>query len=128
MLVALADLDSDGQEDSGAVTSAIAVADSLIDTYASKRFFVPFAAPLPEAIRWLSARLAVYALRRSKQALTAGDLAAHADDLKWLELLSNGEVLPGIEPIPGKGSIVRDRASARPSSKDVSRQKLKGFW
>lgn len=126
ILTALADLDNDGIEDAGVVDSAIAGADALINSYASKRFAVPFNPPSP-TITDLAIRLAIYGLRRKKQALTAQDIAVNADDRLWLKALADGDVLPGVEPLPPKGSIMRDVASPRPSAKDVSRAKLKGF-
>lgn len=126
VLTALADLDNDGIEDAGVVDAAIRGADALINSYASKRFAVPFPSP-SDAVADLALRLAIHALRRKKQCLTAIDISTHADDRKWLQDLADGVVLPGVEPIPDKGSIMRDAATPRPSWKDVSRDKLKGF-
>lgn len=122
----LLDRNADGNADAGVLDAAIAEADALIDSYASTRFFVPFAVP-PTQIKKLSARLAVYFLRRGRSTLTAGDVTAYESDEKWLIALSEGKVLPGTDPLPSKGSIIVDKATPRSSLKDVSRAKLKGF-
>lgn len=122
----LLDRNADGTADTGVLDAAIEEADALIDSYASKRFAVPFETPSTQVVK-LSARLAVFFLRRGRSVLTAADMAAYESDEKWLIALAAGDVLPGVEPIPTKGQIVRDRATARPTSKDVSRDKLKGF-
>lgn len=122
----LLDRNADGTADTGVLDEAIVEADALIDSYASKRFAVPFATPSPQIVK-LSARLAVHFLRRGRSVLTQADLVAHESDEKWLKALADGDVLPGVEPIPTKGQIVRDAATPRSSSKDVSRAKLKGF-
>lgn len=122
----LLDRDGDAVADAGVLDAAISEADALIDSYASKRFAVPFAT-VPTHITKLSARLAVFFLRRARAVLTEADLAAHESDEKWLKALAAGDVLPGVDPLPTKGSIVRDVATPRSSLKDVSREKLKGF-
>ncbi len=122
----LLDRTADGTADTGVLDAAIEEADALIDSYASKRFAVPFATPSTQIVK-LSARLSVFFLRRGRGVLTAADMQAHESDEKWLVSLAAGDVLPGVEPLPAKGQIVRDAASARSSLKDVSRAKLKGY-
>lgn len=122
----LTDRDGDNTEDAGVIDAVIAAADALINSYANKRFSVPFD-PVPPAIKELSKRLARYALRDERSCLTQGDIDTHANDVKWLEALSKGDVSPGIEPQPTKSSLVRDKASARDSAKAVGRKQLKGF-
>lgn len=122
----LLDRNADGTADTGVLDEAIIEADALIDSYASKRFAVPFATPSPQIVK-LSARLAGYYLRRGRGVLTQQDLVAHESDEKWLRALADGDVLPGVEPIPTKGAIVNDAATPRSSTKDVSRNKLKGY-
>lgn len=126
-LTALTDLDGDAASDAGVVDAAIAEADALINSYASKRFAVPFTST-PSAITSLSARIAARALRRKRNMVLASDVEAEKTDRKWLEDLASGKVLPGVEPLPRKGEIVTDKASERESTKNVSREALKGFW
>jgi phage gp36-like protein len=125
-LTQLLDRDANGTADTGVLDAAIEEADALIDSYASKRFAVPFETPSTQVAK-LSARLAVYFLRRGRSVLTQADLASYESDEKWLKMLADGDVLPGVEPIPTKGQIVRDAATSRSSLKDVSRAKLKGY-
>ena len=122
----LTDREGTGSVDETVVTAAIATADALIDTYANKRFSVPFD-PVPPAIKELSKRIARYTLRDERGTLTEGDLKTHEADVKWLDALQKGEVSPGIEPQPTKSSLVRDAATERPSAKAVGRAQLKGF-
>lgn len=131
-LVALADFDGNGASDAGVVDAAIAEADALIDSYASKRFAVPYAAT-PSTINLLSARMAVRILRRNRGMTLAQDVEDEKTDRKWLEDLAAGKVLPGTEPLPENGSIVVDKAVSdtagnRETTRDVSRERLKGFW
>jgi phage gp36-like protein len=126
-LTAVADHDGDGAADAGVVDAAIAEADALINTYASKRFAVPFAST-PPTIKSLSARIAARILRRNRTMVLASDVEDEKTDRDWLKALSRGEVLPGVEPLPAKGSIVTDTAGHRDPPRDVSREKTKGYW
>src|SRR5690349_1322724 len=108
-LVQLADYDGNGASDAGVVDAAIAEADALINSYASKRFAVPFAVA-PSTIVRLSARMAARILRRNRQMVLASDVDEEKRDREWLEALAKGDVLPGVEPLPAKGSIVTDKA------------------
>jgi phage gp36-like protein len=126
-LVALADTDGNGAIDAGVVDAAIAEADTLINTFASKRFSVPFS-PTPPAIAALSARMAVRILRRNRNTTIAADVEIDKIDREWLSQLASGAVLPGVEPLPAKGSIVTDTAQPRDTTKNVSRERTKGFW
>ncbi len=127
MLLALSDFDGDGVIDSDVVAAAIAGADALIDTYANKRFLVPFSEVAP-VIVVLSARLAVYAMRQQRQTLVQGDADQHDLDIKWLEGLRDGANVPGLDPGPTRSSLQVDVAGERVSTATVSREKLKGFW
>ncbi len=131
-LVALADFDGDTTADAGVVDSAIAEADALINSYASKRFRVPYATT-PSTINLLSARMAVRILRRNRGMTLAQDVEDEKNDRKWLEDLAAGKVLPGTDPLPEHSSIVVDKAvsddnGVRENTRDVSRERLKGFW
>lgn len=126
-LAALADHDGDGVADAAVVAAAIAEADALINSYASKRFAVPFTTT-PSTVNALSARLAARILRRNRQMVLASDVEDEKTDRGWLTALASGGVLPGVEPIPMQGSIVTDKAGDRDPLKIVSREKTRGFW
>lgn len=123
----LVDRDGNNANDAGVVDAAIAAADALIDSYANKRFAVPFN-PVPPAIKELSKRLARYQLRDERATLSQADIETHKADVEWLEALAEGKVSPGVEPQPTKSSLMRDSASERPSTKEVGRSQLKGYW
>lgn len=129
VLTQLADFDGtlDSVAIAGVVDAAVAEADALIDTYASKRFKVPFASP-SLAIRKLSARLAARFLRRDRRQPVPTDADDDETDRKWLDALARGLVSPGTDPFPQQSSVVVDAAHVRASTKNVSRERLKGYW
>jgi phage gp36-like protein len=131
-LTELLDWDGDGAIDAGVLDVAIAEADALIDSFATKHYTVPFN-PVPATIRTTSAQLAVIILRRQR------GLAGPHDDLRfeqiagqdgWLFRLAKGIVTPGGDPLPAKhGTMEPDQATTdAPGDRDVSRCKLGGFW
>lgn len=127
MLARLADYDGDGVADPTVIAAAIAAAAAMIDSYAGKRYAVPIATP-PTAIVELCARIAVYRMRNQRGTTTQGDLDQHKLDITWLEGLRDGKNTVGIDPLPAPSSLQVDKAGARDSTKNVSREKLKGFW
>lgn len=114
--------------DVNVLNAAIADADNLIDSYAHKRHKTPFAAPVPARIVTLSARIAARTLRQWKLMVLATDVDDEKVDIGWLEDLRDGKVDPGVEPSPEKSSLVTDKAGERDSTKNVSRESLKGLW
>lgn len=125
-LRALADHDGDGFADQVVWEQAIVDADALINQHAAKQFTVPFTAPSAGVVA-LSARLAVYFLRSWRGTLTPEDVRAHEADVRLLEGMSEGRLLPDQDPVPAKHSIRRDAVTDRPTSKDVGRRKMGGF-
>lgn len=130
------DWDRDGAADAAVITDCIAEADALIDSFASKRFTVPFA-PVPETIRRTSARLAVLIGARRRGMMTHSqetewDQLAGTERGKegWLYQLARGIVTPGGDPLPTGHSQLQDDATETelPDDRDVSRDKLGGFW
>jgi Mu-like prophage protein gp36 len=109
------------------VASAIEAADSLIDSYASKRYSVPFETPTRQ-IRQLAIKLTIHELKDRRCMVLPEDTLAQDARLKWLKMLSEGGVTPGTDPTPQAHSMVVDAAYERPSTKDVSRAKTKGYW
>lgn len=129
------DWDADGNVDTAQVTDCIAEADSLIDSFASKRFRVPFN-PVPDIIKRFSARLAVLIAARRRGPLTEAqqndwDSIAGTEQGKegWLYRLATGVVTPGGDPLPTAHSTMQNEGvTDLPSDRDISRDKLGGFW
>lgn len=126
-LIALTDPENTGVVDDVLVADAIVEADALINTYASKRYAVPFATA-SVAIRKLAARMAGRILRRDRGQVLMSDVTDEEIDRKWLEALAAGKVTPGTEPIEQQSALVVDKVGPRESTKNVSREKTKGFW
>lgn len=126
-LLQLTDWDADGSEDAGVVDDAIATADGWIDSRLRGRYQTPLAAPVPEAIRRMSARLALYELKRRRDALTEHDLITYEQDIQWLVDMREGRADPGTSPPPTKSSADAAAAYDRDTTKSVSRAKLAGF-
>jgi len=122
-LVQLADWDGDGVVDSGVVIAAQAAADSLIDSYARKRYATPFANP-SETVRRVAAEECVYWLRQARGMVGPTEIEERKVRLAWLESMSKGDVRPD-EPAPAKSTAVR--TVWKPSERAVSRRNLKGF-
>jgi hypothetical protein len=90
------DWDNDGNVDASAVDDCIVEADALIDSFASKRFSVPFN-PVPPIIKSFSARLALLVATRRRGPLNADqqtewDSIAGTEQGKegWLYRLATG--------------------------------------
>ena len=127
-LAAVSDQANGGVIDAAVVAAAIAEADALINSYASKRFAVPIA-PAPPTFVALSARYSARILRRNRSMQLVADLEEEKADRAWLEDLAAGKVLPGVEPLPAKGSIVVDQVGDRESVRTTTREKTKGgLW
>lgn len=122
----LLDRDGDTVEDPNVLEDAIATADALIDSYAQKRFAVPFAA-VTSTIGMLSARLTRYELRLQNSCLSSGDEKSYEQDLKWLDALSKGDVMPGGVTIAAPSPMVNDKSLPVSDFREVSRDRLKGF-
>lgn len=132
----LFDWDSNGAVDVTAVDSCIAEADALIDSFASKRFTVPFN-PVPPIIKSMSARLAGLVAARRRGPMTDDQLrewnsiaGTETGNEGWLYRLATGVVTPGGDPLPTAHSTMQNDGveTTMPSDRDVSRDKLGGFW
>lgn len=125
----LSDVNSDNAVNAAVVESAIAESDAVINTYVHKRYGVDLVAPVPPAIRTLSASMAVFTLKsRRRNLLNEVDVQLQQQRIDMLGKFAKGETSLGVTPIAGKSEYVADSATARPTDKDVSRENLKGFW
>lgn len=109
------------------IDKAITGADALIDSYLRKQYAVPLAQPIPQPIVECSARMAKYRLMSSRGMVDQQTKDDYDADVKWLEGISRGNITLGVNPDAPASSARIDQSSARPSIKDVSRAKLRGF-
>lgn len=123
-LVQCADWDGDGEVDATVLASAQAAADGLINSHAAKRYAVPIEEPSDVVVQHAAAEV-IYLLRARRGMLTEHDVELKKTRDVWLEALGKGQVRPS-DPLPAKSSAVR--TSHRSSSRDVAREKLKGYW
>lgn len=132
----LCDWDNNNAVDAGVVDKAIAKADALINSYATKHFTVPFN-PVPPIIAQHSADLAKLYLIKSRRSLDDAEqrewdaiAGTQKGNEGWLLLLAQGVVTPGTDPMPTKhGTMAVDSVETTlPSDRDVSREKLADFW
>ena len=126
-LLQLADHDADSKEDDDLVDSAIIEAESLINSYVRKKREVPLPPPVPDVIRTMTANIAVWVLKSRRDALTEADAMLQEQRVQWLENLARGKVDLGVNPAPAASPHNQPSATARPTSKAVSRENLKGF-
>jgi phage gp36-like protein len=123
----VSDHDGDGVADDAVVTSAIAEADALIDSYCRIRYAVPFSSP-PEMVRRFSAAEAAYLLKSHRGANTQDDDDKHDRRVEWLRDVGKGLASPGADPPPAKSTAVVPKVIDRdPEEYEVSRENLKGF-
>jgi phage gp36-like protein len=135
-LVQLTDWNRLGVPGVDEIVGAIAEADDLINSFASKVASVPYS-PVPGIIRRTSASLAKLILVRNRGQLTdrlqlEWDRIAGTDKScpGWLYLLATGVVTVGTDPLPPPhGSLAVDGVDTQlPPDRDVAREKLVGFW
>lgn len=112
----------------------IAYADAMIDSYAAKRYAVPYF-PVPPIIERMSAKLAALYMCRSTGMITQAEndeLASIEGKDGWLIRLSRGEVSCGTDPAPAPHSMIVDKAGSEPTTgsatPELTRDKLGGFW
>lgn len=132
----LTDWDNNNAIDAQVITDAIAEADSRIDEAAAKLYTVPFN-PVPEPIKRRSAEIALLITIRRRLGFDESHqkwwdelTSSKKGEEGWLLLLANGVVTPGTDPMPVKHSTMAvDSVDTKlPTDRDVSRDKLGGFW
>lgn len=126
-LLQIADQDADGKEDTDLVDAALIEAEGLINSYVRKKREVPLPAPIPDVVRTTTASMAVWVLKRNRDALTEADAILQEQRIAWLENLAAGKVDLGINPAPPASPHNQPAATDRPTAKAVSRENLKGF-
>jgi len=111
--------------DEAVAARAIAEADALIDSHAAKRHPTPLD-PVPEAIRGISATLAVFHLHRYRNLNSELWRKSYEDAVEWLRALAAGrvELSSGPTPPPEKGGTGITMTAAE---RVFTRDKLKGW-
>jgi phage gp36-like protein len=122
-LTQLTDYARTGNIDPAVVSAAIAQADARIDSYNNMRWDP--AAP-PVVIAGLSARMAARILRAQRDQSTEADLVFEKSDVAWLEALRDGTVT--LPAGTRASTLLVDKAAPRESTKELSRERLKGYW
>lgn len=126
-LVQLTDQDGLGVVDAVVLADAQAEADALINSYAGKRYKTSELATGIE-IGPLSARITSRILRRNRSQVLMSDADDEKTDRQWLKDLASGAVtLSTALGTPVAAEMVVDKAEERPSTKAVSRERLKGY-
>lgn len=134
-LLQLSDWDRSGTINVARVAACIVKADSLIDSYAGKRFLCPMS-PVPAIVTTHSADLAMLFLVKGRALLSDQEQElwnsiAGTDESNpgWLKLLATGVVTLGVAPTPTQSSMIVDRVEiALPADRDQSRDKTGGYW
>lgn len=125
-LVQFTDWNNDRVADADRITSALDKAAGEMDSYIVKQRAVPLANPTPK-VKEVNAVIALYALARARGMVNEQLRTDYEDALKWLDGVSKGTIMLDVDPQPTAASSRIDAYSSRPSTKDVSRAKLKGF-
>jgi phage gp36-like protein len=127
-LVQLTDWNNDRTADADRITSALESASAEVSSYLAKQRYVPLALPYPQMVIAVTARIARYRLAASRSRATQQDRDDFESDTKWLVGVSDGTIKLDVDPQPLQASDRIDGFSERPTSKDISRSKLGGFW
>lgn len=112
------------------VTSAIAAADALIDSYINKRYRVPVS-PVPLVIQTTSAELARLIIARRRGMPTEDEQRRWgeiAGDKGWLYQVATGVVTLGIEPVPTASEMQLDTVEQPTSNRAEDRAGYEGFF
>lgn len=126
-LIQLTDDDGDGASDAAVIAQLIAEVDGYINSYVGKRYAVPLADPPAPILAIATAEGARRARRRRNMPLP-DDIETGASDREWLEGVASGKVTLGVEPSPTKSELVVDTVGERDSTRNTTRENLKGIW
>jgi len=125
-LVELTDRNGDGLEDDGILDDAIARAESMVNSYVRKKREVPVT-PAPQVLKDVAAKMTDFILKEDIGATTEKDERKHDRCIEWLEKVAAGSVVLGVNPAPAASPLNSSRSWSRPTSKAVSREKMKGY-
>lgn len=93
MLITVSDRDGNGTVDAASVTSALAEATSLVDSYLA--VYLPLTT-VTEAVRRATVDIAIHRLRIGTDSTTEDSRLAYQQAIDWLKLVASGVVtLPG---------------------------------
>jgi phage gp36-like protein len=109
------------------IAQLIAGVDGWIDSYIGKRYAVPLVSPTHRILD-LAAEEGARRCRRRRNMPLPDDLGNTELDEKWLKAVANGEVTLGVEPAPEKSELIVDTVGERDSTRNTTRENLKGFW
>jgi phage gp36-like protein len=124
-LLQLADTDDDGVADEAIVQSAIADADSLINSMISPVYQVPLTS-VPRVIRELSAAMAIYRLHLFRSADPGVWKDEYALALEFLQSVAAGKAaLEGLVPEPPASADLSGTADFKAKERGFSRDELK---
>lgn len=134
-LIELIDYDADGLVDSAELTKHIEAADEFVDSYAQRRYNVPFTA-VPPIIKRFAVEETVYRLKLARTALTERDVAEREERIAWLTDLAKGVVSVGSDPEPAASAAHvaeaqlhrNDDETEVDEGRTVTRQSLEGLW
>lgn len=105
--------------------AAIADADSLIDSYCSARYIVPFS-PVPKSIRRASVAIAIkYIASRRSFTLTEGLQKAYDEAIAWLRDVARG--LANITDAQAPEAAPQAFGSYSAEGRIMTRDKMSGF-
>ncbi len=111
--------------DAGMVSRAVQDADSIIDSYLSRRYAVPIN-PVPPSLRQASAIMAIYSLYVFRSADPEVWRKRYEDVIGWLEEVSTGTAeLDGTDSAPGPA--VDTTAGFSADERLFGRDNLEGF-
>jgi phage gp36-like protein len=126
-LLQLADWSGAGSVDQAVIAAAIAEAVATVNRAIQLRYGVPLGDPVPQVVRTLVAREAVFAMKLSRGMVSEADQLAHDERMATLKSISEGRTALGVTPVPLKSTYVVDRVSDQADNAPVSRESLKGF-
>lgn len=95
--IELSDDDKDGSADTEVIDEVIAAADADIDMYLSNRYTTPFSTPVPQVVKKLSAKMAIYYLwlRRKEAEVPEKWATEYTNMLELLREIARGEITLG---------------------------------
>jgi phage gp36-like protein len=134
-LVELADWDPDGTVDAAVLTDAIDASEEWINSYAQRRYNVPFSV-VPDIIKRTCAEETVYRLKIGREADVERDRMRHEEREEWLDRLSRGFVSVGVDPEPAESDAIAPESADNRDGQEtaiddglvVTRESTEGFW